>query len=48
MPEATKGSSCQLGFVSMNYTFHKLGLHKVCGEVLAFEWNKSYRVGRPF
>jgi UDP-4-amino-4,6-dideoxy-N-acetyl-beta-L-altrosamine N-acetyltransferase len=35
-PDATRGAGRQLGLVALNYAFGKLGLHKVCGEALAF------------
>ncbi len=39
-PDAPKGSGRQLGLVSLNLAFTKLNLHKVCGEVLAYN-NRS-------
>lgn len=35
-PNAPKGSGYQLGLCALNYAFNNLNLHKVCGEVLAF------------
>ncbi len=34
--DAAKGAGRQLGVVALDYAFNKLGLHKVCGEALAF------------
>jgi UDP-4-amino-4,6-dideoxy-N-acetyl-beta-L-altrosamine N-acetyltransferase len=35
-PEVEKGSGRQLGLAALDYAFSKLGLHKLCGEALAF------------
>lgn len=35
-PEAPKGSGRQLGRASLDHAFTKLKLHKVCGQVLAY------------
>jgi UDP-4-amino-4,6-dideoxy-N-acetyl-beta-L-altrosamine N-acetyltransferase len=35
-PDVAKGSGRQLGLVALDFAFGRLGLHKVCGEALAF------------
>lgn len=35
-PDAKKGLGRQLGFAALHYAFDELGLHKVCGQALAF------------
>jgi UDP-4-amino-4,6-dideoxy-N-acetyl-beta-L-altrosamine N-acetyltransferase len=35
-PDAEKGVGRQLGWAALDYAFGELGLHKVCGEALAF------------
>ena len=35
-PDAPKGTGSQLGFAVLTYAFIQLGLHKLCGQVLAF------------
>ncbi len=35
-PEAAKGTGRKLGQTALYYAFHTLGLHKVCGQALAF------------
>lgn len=35
-PEAEKGTGRQLGQAALDYAFHALHLHKVCGQALAF------------
>lgn len=33
-PDAPKGSGRKMGHVTLNYAFHELGLHKVCGQAI--------------
>lgn len=35
-PEAVRGSGRQLGAAALEYAFHSLALHKVCGQALGF------------
>ncbi|BBH32119.1 UDP-4-amino-4,6-dideoxy-N-acetyl-beta-L-altrosamine N-acetyltransferase [Pseudomonas sp. St290] len=35
-PEAIKGTGRQLGQMALTYAFETIGLHKVCGQALAF------------
>jgi UDP-4-amino-4,6-dideoxy-N-acetyl-beta-L-altrosamine N-acetyltransferase len=35
-PDAPKGTGKKLGTVALNYAFSTLGMHKVCGQALAF------------
>ncbi len=35
-PEAIKGTGRRLAETALNYAFDKIALHKICGEVLAF------------
>jgi UDP-4-amino-4,6-dideoxy-N-acetyl-beta-L-altrosamine N-acetyltransferase len=35
-PDAPKGTGMKLGNVALNYAFSTLGLHKICGQALAF------------
>ncbi len=35
-PEAKKGTGSLLGLHALNYAFHQIGLHKVCGQALNF------------
>ncbi|MCE8002221.1 UDP-4-amino-4,6-dideoxy-N-acetyl-beta-L-altrosamine N-acetyltransferase [Billgrantia ethanolica] len=35
-PDAPRGSGHRLGFATLEYVFKTLGLHKLCGEALAF------------
>lgn len=34
-PHAARGTGARLGFSALNYGFHTLRLHKVCGQVIA-------------
>jgi UDP-4-amino-4,6-dideoxy-N-acetyl-beta-L-altrosamine N-acetyltransferase len=35
-PDAPKGTGKRLGNMALNYAFSTLGLHKICGQALAF------------
>lgn len=44
-PDAQKGAGVKLGMTALDYAFHTLALHKVCGQALAFN-EKSIRLHR--
>jgi UDP-4-amino-4,6-dideoxy-N-acetyl-beta-L-altrosamine N-acetyltransferase len=44
-PDAPRGTGVQLGVAVLNFAFNELGLHKVCGQVLAFN-ERSLRFHR--
>jgi UDP-4-amino-4,6-dideoxy-N-acetyl-beta-L-altrosamine N-acetyltransferase len=35
-PDAPKGTGCQLGEAALGHAFTQLGLHKICGQALAY------------
>ncbi|GAB1261941.1 UDP-4-amino-4,6-dideoxy-N-acetyl-beta-L-altrosami ne N-acetyltransferase [Aurantivibrio plasticivorans] len=41
-PDVPKGTGSELGIAALNFSFHELGLHKLCGQVLGYN-NRSIR-----